>query len=212
MTQKKSKQIEGYYNGYDSLLRFISYFYQTNLSKDLNPRKILEVGIGNKTVSNYLNQEGLNVTTCDLNRKLKPDHIADIRSLPFKENSYDLIIACEVLEHIPWKELKQALKELYRVTKRNAIISVPYSSLSFEIIIKLPFIRRILKRPFLDIFFRIPYFFRKHNFNGNHYWELGKKNYPIHQFRKLLRKRFKIKKEIRPPLNSYHHFFVLEKI
>ena len=200
-----------YYNNYDNVLRFISYFYQIDLAKGLNSRKILEIGVGNKTVSNYLKQHGFDVTTCDFNKKLEPDYVAEVRSLPFKDNSYDTILVCEVLEHIPWKDVKKALNELYRVAKRSVILSVPYSTLSFELVIKLPLIRRIIRKPFVNLLLRIPYFFRSHRFDGQHYWEMGRKNYSIRKIRKMFMGRFKIVKEVRPLLNSYHHFFVLEK-
>jgi len=48
-----------YIQHYDDINRFISYFYQTNTIKKLNPTNILEIGIGNKTTSNYLKQKDL---------------------------------------------------------------------------------------------------------------------------------------------------------
>lgn len=52
--------------------------------------------------------------------------IADIRQIPYKDNSFDTVIAFEVLEHLDNVEL--ALRELYRVTSDNIIISVPNCS------------------------------------------------------------------------------------
>ena len=58
--------------------------------------------------------KNLNYTTTDL---LSPiaDVKADICDLPFKENSYDVILCNHVLEHIP--DDTKAMKELYRVMK-----------------------------------------------------------------------------------------------
>lgn len=48
----------------------------------------------------------------------RPDIIADIRKkLPIPDNTYDLIYMSHVLEHIPWYETVNVLKELYRVMK-----------------------------------------------------------------------------------------------
>lgn len=137
---------------YDDVLRFISYFYQISLIKELNPGSILEIGVGNKTVSNYLKQQGFNVITCDIDRTLKPDYSADIRELPFDDNSFDAILACEILEHLPWKDVDIALTELHRVTKDYVVISIPYSAAYFEFLLKFSLLKKILNRDYLSVF------------------------------------------------------------
>ena len=202
---------EHYEKNYDDLNRFISYFYQIDLVKRLNVKTILEIGIGNKTVSNYLKHSGFNVTTCDFDKSLKPDYVADIRKLPLKDNSYDLVMACEILEHLPWEEADAALKEMQRVTKMYAVISLPYPGITFEAALKFPLLRRFSRKSLFNLFIRIPLFFKTIKFNGEHYWEIGVKNYPISKVRKLIKKRFRILKEVRPVLNPYNHFFLIEK-
>ena len=131
---------------------------------------------------------------------------------PFRDKSYDVVLACEVLEHIPWKDVDKALSELHRVSKKYVVISIPYSSvIRFELLLTFPLIGRILKRPFLNLFFRIPYFFKGIKFSGEHYWEMGRKDYPRKKIKFVFEKYFKILKEVRPILNDYHHFFILEK-
>lgn len=208
---KLQVQKEKYFDEYDDLLRFISYFYQVDITRRLKPKKVLEIGIGNKMVSSYLENHGIQIETCDFDKELKPDYIADIRNLPLKDNSYELIIACEVLEHIPWQDVDKALSEMQRVTKKYVLISIPYSSAGFELIMKFPGAGKIMKKPFFDLFFRIPYFFMDIKFSGEHYWEMGRKKYPAIKIRREFKKYFKIVKEIRPVINSYHHFFILEK-
>jgi len=202
-----------YYKNYDNLPRFISYFHQIDLIKQLNPKDILEVGIGNKTVSNYLTQHDFNVKTCDINKTLEPDYTGDIRKLPFKSNLFDLILACEILEHLPWQDFEKSLNELYRVTRKYLIISIPYSSITLELIISIPIIRKILKInfPVIDLFIRVPLIFLKKSFDGYHYWEMGRKKHSIRKIRNVLKRKFDIIKEVRPILNPYHYFFVLKK-
>lgn len=198
---------------YDTIERFISYFYQIGLIRDLEIKEILEVGIGNKTVSNYLKQFGLKVTTCDYDETLKPDFVADVRKLPMPENSFDVILACEILEHLPWDDVPIALAELQRVTKKYIIISIPYSSGSIELVLASQLISTLFKKPFFDFFLRIPKFWYKHKFSGiegKHRWEMGRKWYSIRKIRKTLREKFNIVKEVRPILNPHHYFFVLE--
>jgi SAM-dependent methyltransferase len=51
--------------------------------------------------------------------------VADIRHLPLKENSFDLVICSEVLEHI--SEQEKAIKEVVRVLRpgKDLVVSVP---------------------------------------------------------------------------------------
>lgn len=47
----------------------------------------------------------------------------DLTNLTFKDNSFEVVTILEVLEHI--KEVKQAIKEAIRVSKRFIVITVP---------------------------------------------------------------------------------------
>lgn len=62
----------------------------------------------------FKNLKNLQYTTTDLNSPLA-DVKADICNLPFKDNSFDVILCNHVLEHIPNDTL--AMSELYRVLK-----------------------------------------------------------------------------------------------
>lgn len=48
---------------------------------------------------------------------------ADIYKLPFKDNSFDLIICTEVLEHL--EKPQEALKEIERIGSKYFVLSVP---------------------------------------------------------------------------------------
>lgn len=196
---------------YSDLNRFISYYYQVDLTSALNPKKILEIGKGSGVFSDYMKKLGYAVTTCDFDKSLEPDRVADIRALPFGDGAFDAVTAFEVLEHLPWEDVPGALRELYRVTSQHALISIPYRSTGIEAAIKFPGIRTLFKRPFVDIFFRFPLRFGGIKTSGQHYWEIDRSNYSPKKLRVLLNRYFVIKAELRPPLNYYHYFFVLEK-
>ncbi len=68
--------------------------------------------------------KNLDYVTTDLNSPLA-DVKADICNLPFKDNSFDVILCNHVLEHIP-DDIK-AMQELYRVLKPNGwgIFQIP---------------------------------------------------------------------------------------
>lgn len=62
-------------------------------------------------------------------------HIQDGKKLPFKKNSFDFILASDVLEHIYDTEF--IFQELYRVLKPNGklLITVPYHGMVKNIVI-----------------------------------------------------------------------------
>jgi len=47
----------------------------------------------------------------------------DICRLPYRDNSFDVVMCSEVLEHVP--ESQQATQELYRVCRRAVVITIP---------------------------------------------------------------------------------------
>ena len=74
--------------------------------------------------SRFRESENLTYTTTDLDSPLA-DVNADIRALPFEDNSFDFILCNHVLEHVD-DDLK-AMSELFRVLKPGgkAVIQVP---------------------------------------------------------------------------------------
>lgn len=53
---------------------------------------------------------------------------ADATQLEFEENSFDIVIALDVLEHIPPIKREAFLKEVYRVSKCFVLISAPFKN------------------------------------------------------------------------------------
>jgi hypothetical protein len=206
---KQRTKREDFKDDYDSLLRFISYYYQIDIIRNINPKTMLEIGIGNKTTSNYLRQNtDIKIKTCDLHNDLKPDFIGDIRNTKIKEK-FDLVCAFEVMEHLPFSEFDNCLKEITRLSKKNVVISLPHSCGSFEFILKFPGLGLFKKPPFFDIHLDFPYFYKEIK-TGEHYWEIGLKNYSLKKIRKHIEKFFIIKREFRPVLNNRHKFFILK--
>mgnify|MGYP001570697460 CR=1 FL=1 len=209
---KKNHYFRGKYN---DLNRFISYFYQIQLATEAVghdiKKIILEVGVGNRLVADYLVRLGFRVTTCDIDEELKPDVIADIRNLLFHDNQFDLVLAFEVLEHLPFSDFRKALDELKRVSGEYVIISLLYRRTGLEFVLKFPFIRSLFGKKFLDFFIGMPLVFRGFETSGQHHWEMDFKQYSLRHIRSILSVKFQIIKETRPVLNSYHYFFVLKK-
>jgi SAM-dependent methyltransferase len=190
---------------YNDLKRFISYWQQIDLILKTKPKTLLEVGIGNGLISDYLKKKGVNVKTFDHNPELKPDFVGDLREdLPFKENQFDTVACFEVLEHLPLSYLEGILSNLCVISKNYVVLSVPHTSIRFAFGFKFPFVQR---KDFL-ISIPIPL---NHKFGGEHYWELGKNPLSLREFRNKIKEFFYIKSEIRNPLNPTHRFFLLKK-
>lgn len=201
------KKNEYFQQDYNSKRRWMSYWYQINEVIEKKPCKILEIGKGNGLVSDYLKKCGFNIKTCDIDSKVKPDFIADVRKMPFAANAFDFILCAQVLEHLPFTDFQSSLQNIYRITKKWALITIAdYSIFDFFFGIKIiPFIPKITK----SIKIRFPL---KHKFNSNHYWEIGKKNYSLEKVKKeIIKSGFKIIKSYNPEENLFHHFFLLRK-
>lgn len=50
--------------------------------------------------------------------------VADAKSLPFADNSFDLVISINTVHNLPLAECKQALKEIMRVSRVHAFVTV----------------------------------------------------------------------------------------
>lgn len=84
---------------------------------------ILDLGCGNKGISKQLPGK---VTTLDIFPKFNPDILWDLtKPLPLKDNSYDVILLLDVIEHVDRESGARLLDEIKRVAKKRIIISTP---------------------------------------------------------------------------------------
>lgn len=186
--------------------RWISYYYQLWEVLALNPCSILEVGTGDGVLKNYLKTNtAIEYKNLDVAEDLESDIVGSVENISLADNSFDIVCAFEVLEHLPFDKFEKSLNELNRVSKKHVIISLPHFGPPVKFSLKVPFFREI-KFAF-KIFLPV-----KHKFNGQHYWEIGKKGYSPRKIREIIKQHFKIEKEFIPFENQYHHFYVLKKI
>jgi ubiquinone/menaquinone biosynthesis C-methylase UbiE len=123
---------------YNTLSRFISYFHQIDIIRKYKPSNLLEIGIGSKIVSQHLQNINIKTTTCDINKDLFPDIVSDIRDLNLQENSFDMVSACEILEHIPFEDFENTILKLKNISKKYVLVSLPYPSIAIDFVIKIP--------------------------------------------------------------------------
>lgn len=92
---------------------------------------VLDVGARDGYLSRLLTEHFAKVTALDLEKPaIAHDRITSVKGnvtrLEFADNSFDVVVCVEVLEHIPGKGLEQACRELSRVAKSHVVIGVPY--------------------------------------------------------------------------------------
>lgn len=126
----REKQVDRFHYWNETYLdrdRFLHYREQFVAVLKLNPSSVLEVGPGPGLLANMLKRICGNVVTVDFAADLDPDIVADIKSMPLKNASFDVVCSFQVLEHLPWQEVPAALREMARVAKKYVLFSVPDS-------------------------------------------------------------------------------------
>lgn len=114
--------------------------------------KVLDIGCGVGFYSNLLRSSGYNVIGMDISEEMLKEakkrypHIEficnSIESTSFKNDSFDAIIAIEVIEHV--FDIHKSLLEINRILRKDAylILTVPYHGLIKNILISLFFFER----------------------------------------------------------------------
>lgn len=194
------------FSDYMSRARWSSVWHQLDEVIKLNPFKVLEIGPGRGLFKSVAGLYGVDVETLDIDPELCPDYVSRATSLPFTDNSYDVVCAFQVLEHMPYQDSLKALCEMVRVSKSAIIISLPDAK---------PLRRYVFFIPILGHFdFLIPRLFAKpvaHKFDGEHYWEVNKADYPLSRIISDFVRCANIIKTFRVKENPYHRFFIFKK-
>ncbi|HEX6238390.1 MAG TPA: class I SAM-dependent methyltransferase [Acidimicrobiales bacterium] len=136
MTAPTGNHYDKYHSRNPIERRLVSGFFDAldGSLPDEPPTAVLEVGVGEGEVSSRLRSRyrGASIVGVDLpDPALTADWrdrglvgvFADIGALPFPAGSFDLIIAVEVLEHVP--DPRKALVELGRLARGHLVLSVP---------------------------------------------------------------------------------------
>lgn len=187
---------------YDSLDRFVSYWHQIDVIRSAEPDRVLEIGVGNGFVSNYLRDRGLDVVTLDVNPALGPDVLGSITEIPFPDDSFDVVSACEVLEHLPQDLTVDALREMGRAGRDRVLISLPNKTIAYAMQLSLPKLglhQMLIERS------------APSEPRGEaHYWEIGHCGISAASVRQWIGEAgLEIERDYRPFHNPKHHFFVL---
>jgi len=103
------------------------------LTRGTAAQSVLEVGCGEGHLTQYLFQQlaPMHFAACDLSLERVEPSIsrsielceASVYTLPYAARSFDLVVCCEVLEHLEFPE--RAVQEIARVSRQWALFSTP---------------------------------------------------------------------------------------
>jgi len=188
---------------YDDLERWGSYWYQIRSALRTNPRRVLEIGSGTRVFRSYLERQNIAVHSVDIDATRTPEYIADVSDLDASlppDQRYDCVAAFQVLEHLPYEKFEACLAGLASRAAPWCLISLPYFGFQFRLawnFLGLRFSRG----------FSLPYL-RRHRFDGEHYWELGREH-PIRAVTATMARHFEVVERGFVRENPYHYLWVL---
>jgi SAM-dependent methyltransferase len=96
---------------------------------------LLDVGSGSRGIASLL-PAGWHATSVDADfedygakyasRGTSPEQVlGDVRALPFADMTFDVVIAVDLLEHVPADGREQAVRELCRVARSRVVVACP---------------------------------------------------------------------------------------
>lgn len=142
----------------------LRYFYIVHGVIDSHLKAVLEIGVGSGIVKNCLQPIVERYVTMDIDNKLAPDILVDVREFrPESKNEFDCIIISEVIEHIPFVEVEMVCRNLlaYLVPGGRVFVTTPHQRYAVLFVIKTiePYVFTIPRR-------KIP-------IDPHHHWEIG---------------------------------------
>lgn len=172
----KSKNIDGvnvlysanWINDLEKELHFNWYYQQAKLVYENCTREdtILELGIGTGLLSDLLKKRNWKVTTLDIDEDKHPDICENALDFEYAEKGFNVLIAFEIFEHIPYATFQKLVEKLSASNIQKLYFSVPWNErqlMYFKLC--MPFIQeksfRIVKS-------------RNEITTAAHFWELSK--------------------------------------
>lgn len=207
MTSGKQVDSSHYEFGpYVDKARWASLWHQLDELIRLRPSSVLEVGPGPGLLKSIAAILGISVETIDHDPDLHPDFVGSVTALPFENDSYDVVCAFQVLEHLPYPSAVDAFRELTRVSRGTVLISLPDARPVWRFCFTIPLLgsfdfsiqRPILRRPI-------------HKFVGEHHWEIENRGYGLEKVGADLSQHCPLARTYRVPENPYHRFMVFQK-
>lgn len=191
--------------------RWSSYYEQIKeCLKFVGEGEVLYVGVGDYLVPKIITMinPDINLETVDYDEALNPDYVISVLKMSDVINKkYDCIICCQLLEHLPFSDFTNALKEISKCLKSNGhlILSLPDCGREIRINICIP---KVINRDWIIRSCRKKTF----EMTKEHFWEVnGGKTYSNKEINRLINLQFFVEKEYLVKNNHYHHFYICKK-
>jgi hypothetical protein len=194
---------------YDTKARFSAYWTQATEALQTGAQQLLEIGLGNKLVSDYLTRRHIRVYELDMMLDIEPDAVGNVTAIPFRDNSFELVMCCQVLEHLPYDQFAPTLAEIARVAQRDVILSLPNNGHALSVsLTQFGFDQRHVLIDLSRIIPRgefIPY--------THHHWEIGWRGFPVERILAAMQEAgLRVERHYRVPERPYQHFFICKKV
>jgi len=117
------------YQRYETVARLIDYQRKED---DIHGYQILEIGANeHKNMKLFLPEDQITFTDIVLTEEMKRDSEflqVDGTDIPFEDNSFDIVYATDVLEHIPNEKRERFISEASRVAGKLVVLTFPYQA------------------------------------------------------------------------------------
>jgi SAM-dependent methyltransferase len=191
---------------YVTLKRWSSYWHQLNETLALRPGSVLEIGVGSGLYKAALQTLRCPVRSIDINPGLGADDVGSVTALPFADASFSVVVAFQVLEHLPYEDFRRSVSEMCRVASAHVLISLPDARRVWRGMFDFG------KRERFLLFTKPGWRSRPHRGSGPHQWEIHKKGYPVERIvTDMEASGLEVVRHYEVPQNPYHRMFICRK-
>jgi len=118
------------------LNHLVRYEPVVRLVREVSGKRVLEVGSGSEGLARWLGDER-EVTAVDLafsDQRAAGERVtADARALPFPDAAFDVVVALDLLEHVPPSDRPRVLGELARTARLRLIVGCPTGEAALDV-------------------------------------------------------------------------------
>lgn len=97
-------------------------------TKTTNKIRVLDVGGYNGALRDFLPEHDITILDMVEDKKLKNYVQASGADIPFEDDSFDVVVTCDTLEHVPAPERDKFMLELIRVSKGTVLLCAPFGT------------------------------------------------------------------------------------
>lgn len=194
--------------------RLSSIGYQFRLAVETGGQSFLNIGSAHGLLEQLLSQAGFRVIGLDLDHAVSPNVVGVLPQLPMRDAFTDVVMAFQVLEHMPIEMLQDCLLELRRVASKAVLISLPDQTLGWQSPPTSSRMEALAIRFHHWAWARQEWQFRATTpLDPEHFWEIGNDDVTCETITAVATNSgLKLVRLFRNPCFAYHTFFVFDRI